>query len=217
MTKQKKYVHYGCGLSAPQQWLNFDVSPTLRVQKIPFLGKVLRNNLNVVFPKNVRFGDIVEGLPIDENSCDGLYCSHTLEHLSLSEFRVALANSFKILKNGGIFRCVVPDLEFEARSYIRELENGNNNASLKFILNTKLGTVKRPKNLKGYLLSFFGNSRHLWMWDNKSLCEELKNAGFSEIRSCNFNDCEDSMFNFVETENRFYNAVAIECKKIINK
>ena len=37
---KKKYVQYGCGLSAPNEWINFDVSPTLRIQKIPIIGSL---------------------------------------------------------------------------------------------------------------------------------------------------------------------------------
>ena len=57
---KKLYVQYGCGLSAPNEWKNFDVSPTLRFQKIPFIGKLLKNRLNVNFPNNVVYGDIIK-------------------------------------------------------------------------------------------------------------------------------------------------------------
>ena len=166
MTKSmtKIYVQYGCGLSGHKDWINLDVSPTLRIQKTPILGTILKNKLNTAFPSNVLYGDIIKGLPIDENSCDGLYCSHTLEHLSLQDFRQAIINSFKILKKGGIFRCIVSDLEFVARSYIKELDNGEKLASLNFMNRTALGMKERPRGLKGFFSSFFGNSRHLWMW-----------------------------------------------------
>lgn len=211
---KKLYVQYGCGLSAPKEWTNFDVSPTLRIQKIPLIGKLLKSQLNTTFPHNVLYGDIIKGLPIQANSCDGLYCSHTLEHLSLTDLRIALRNSYKILKKGGVFRCVVPDLEFAARLYIKELDSGNNTASIDFIgKNTLLGLNDRPKNLKNFISSFLGNSHHLWMWDYQSLSEELKNCGFTEIRKANFSDCEDGHFRYVESAGRFKNAVAIECKK----
>ncbi|MCI5142460.1 MAG: methyltransferase type 11, partial [Candidatus Electrothrix sp. ATG1] len=35
MAMEKQFIHYGCGLSAPESWLNFDASPTLRLQRIP--------------------------------------------------------------------------------------------------------------------------------------------------------------------------------------
>lgn len=99
----KKYVQYGCGHSAPKEWVNFDVSPTLRIQKTPIIGLLVKKKLNTTFPSNVLYGDIIKGLPIEDNTCDGLYCSHTLEHLALDEFRIALKNSYRILKKG---RCI---------------------------------------------------------------------------------------------------------------
>ncbi len=211
--KKKKYVQYGCGLSAPKEWTNFDVSPTLKIQKTPFIGALLKRKLKVSFPSNVLYGDIIKGLPIEADSCDGLYCSHTLEHLSLNDFRKALTNSYSLLKKGGIFRCIVPDIEYLARHYITELDSGNKIASLSFIEGTLMGIKERPRRLKNFISSFFGNSHHLWMWDKQSLSEELKKVGFKEIRVCNFNDSKDEMFKFVEDKGRFENAVALECVK----
>jgi predicted SAM-dependent methyltransferase len=67
---------------------------------LPILGTLFKRRLNTILPKNVLYGDIVKELPINDDSCDGLYCSHTLEHISLNDFRKALKNSFKILKKG---------------------------------------------------------------------------------------------------------------------
>jgi SAM-dependent methyltransferase len=207
------YVQYGCGLSAPKEWVNFDVSPTLRIQKTPVIGNIIKGKLNTVFPSNVKYGNIITGLPVEERSCDGLYCSHTLEHLSLEDFRNALKNSYKILKPNGIFRCIVPDLEYAAKQYVHALGNGDSNASLDFIGSILMGQQKRPRGFKGLVKSLFGNSHHLWMWDTYSLKEELKLAGFREIRACKFHDCEDRMFDLVEDPSRFENAVALECRK----
>lgn len=210
---KKLHVQYGCGLSAPKEWVNFDVSPTLRLQNLPVLGLLFRRNASTRFPSNVRYGDIIKGLPVSDNSCDGLYSSHTLEHISLEDFRIALRNSYRILKKEGIFRCVVPDLELMARSYINDLDNGNPEASVTFVENTLMGQKTRAKGAKGMLKSYLGNFHHLWMWDANSLATELKNAGFASIRNCAFNDSEDKMFLHVEDESRFASAVAIECRK----
>lgn len=210
---EKKYVQYGCGLSAPKEWTNFDVSPTLRIQKVPVVGRLLKKQLNTTFPANVQFGDIIKGLPIAPNSCDGLYCSHTLEHLALNDFRVALRNSLNVLKTGGIFRCVVPDIEMMARSYITSLDSGNESASVKFIENTLMGIKQRPRGTKNLVKSFFGNAHHLWMWDHQSLMKELKDAGFTAVRVAKFGDSEDEMFKHVESEDRFKGSVAVEARK----
>jgi SAM-dependent methyltransferase len=207
------YVQYGCGMSAPEAWTNFDVSPTLRIQKTPVLGSLLKGRLNTVFPENVRYGDIIKGLPVADNSCDGLYCSHTLEHLALKDFRIALQHSYQILKPGALFRLVVPDLEQMARGYLKSLDQGDPSASIRFIKNMIFGLEERPRGWKSFISSYWGNANHLWLWDHTSMEDALKQAGFINIRRCSFNDSKDPMFKLVEDETRFTGAVAMECCK----
>ncbi len=210
----KLYVQYGCGLSAPKEWTNFDTSPTLRIQKIPLIGKFIAQKSGTVFPDNVLYGDITKGLSVKPNSCDGVYCSHVLEHLSLNDFRKALFNTYTILKPGAVFRCVLPDLEVLARNYVAALDKHDTEASIRFIGNgTLMGIESRPKGLINFIKSYYGNSHHLWMWDYYSLSNKLKEAGFKNIRKAQFNDSKDEMFKLVEDKSRFENALAIECTK----
>jgi hypothetical protein len=51
------------------------------------------------------------------------------------------------------------------------------------------------------------------MWDSRSLSSELERTGFTCIRRCAFNDCEDPHFRLVEDADRFEGSVAIECRK----
>jgi len=207
------YVHYGCGLDAPEKWKNYDVSPTLRLQKIPIVGKLIRSSLNTTFPSNVKYGNIILGLPVKDNSCDGVYCSHTLEHLALEDFRVALKNTYKILKPGGIFRCVVPDLEVSAREYVRDLDENRIDSNHAFMYDTRLGHKKRKRGLKGLLTAYLGNAKHLYMWDHLSMKKELEDVGFVDVRICKYNDSSDKMFHTVENPDRFKKAVAYEVRK----
>jgi SAM-dependent methyltransferase len=205
----KLYVQYGCGFSAAEGWLNFDSSPTLRIERLPIIGKVtskyLANN-NAFFPKSVRYGDIVNGLPVADNSVDGCYASHVLEHVSLSDFRKALKNTAKIMKKDGIFRVVVPDLYQKAKVYVNSVNNGDGAASIKFMQSTLLGQETRPRSLLQMARNMLGGSQHLWMWDELSISEELKKAGFGNIRICDFGDSGDPMFQGVEDINRFYDS-----------
>ena len=210
-----RYVNYGCAFKAPEKWINYDASPSLILQRLPVMGGVVKKSLYAPFPKNVRFGDIVKGLPERDRSCEGVFCSHTLEHLSLVDFRIALVNTLRMIKPGGVFRCVLPDLEQYARSYVNALASGDATASLKFIGNdTMLGTENRPRGLEGLLRSAIGNSRHLWMWDQFSLAKELKDAGFQAVRRCEIYDSNDPMFNLVEEPSRFESAIAFEARRV---
>lgn len=201
---ENNYIQYGCGLSAPKEWINFDASPTLRLQKLGLPTPVK-------FPANVRYGDIVKGLPVADNSADGVYCSHILEHLALEDCRTALRNTIRIMKPGALFRCVVPDLEAFSRDYLRRLDSGEDSASLAYI--TMMGENRRPSTVRERIADMLGNDRHRWMWDRKSLAFELRQVGFSDVRECKFNDSANPMFKYVEEESRFAGAVALEGSK----
>lgn len=208
------YVQYGCGITAPPGWLHFDASPTLFLQRLPVIGARLAPRMHVVFPENVRFGDILSGLPgVEEGSATGLFCSHVLEHLSLEDLRVALRRSRALLAPGGTFRLVLPDLEVAARRYVASLDAGDASASVLFMGDaTLVGTVKRPRGLRERLVASLGNSPHLWMWDERSLTRELHEAGFSTVRRAAFGDATDRQFDAVEHPDRFRDALALECR-----
>jgi len=137
------YVQCGCGFSAPESWTNFDASPTLRFERLPLVGGLYTKNSRR-FPDNVRYGDIVKGLPVPAKSCQAVYCSHILEHLSYRDFVTALQNTKRILKDHGIFRLVVPDLRHCAQQYIAD---PSGDAAMRFMIATGLGVESSPKNL----------------------------------------------------------------------
>jgi ubiquinone/menaquinone biosynthesis C-methylase UbiE len=174
------------------------------------LGRLYTRNAAGRFPENVEYGDVVRGLPVDENACDGVYCSHVLEHLALSDFRVALENTHKILKSNATFRLVVPDLRICVQKY---LNSPSAQASIEFLKETCLGEETRPRSLKGLVTSWLGNSKHLWMWDFKSLALELQAAGFVEIRRAAFCDSPDPKFATVEAQDRWDDCLGVECRK----
>ncbi len=208
---ESSYVQYGCGWSAPKEWINFDASLTLQWERIPLVGRYTKNAER--FPRNVRSGDIVRGLPIPANSCQGVYACHVLEHLTLEDFYKALQNTRALLRPGGIFRLVVPDLESSAREYLVRLGRGDPNANAFFLRETTLGCERRERGPTGLVKRLLNRSVHLWMWDEIALTKALQERGFVRIRRCSFGDCEDSMFSLVEERSRFVNAVAMEARR----
>jgi SAM-dependent methyltransferase len=205
------YVQYGCGRSAPEEWTNFDASFALKWERLPVLGRYTKNPVR--FPANVRPGDIVKGLPVADESCEAVYASHVLEHLTLEDFHKALQNTHRMLRNGGIFRLVVPDLEWFAREYIARLDRGDPNANTFFLLKTILGCKSKEPGLMGLAKKLFKTSAHLWMWDEISMTQALDEHRFRQIRRCHLGDCEDAMFSLVEDRGRFENAVGIEARR----
>ncbi|MCW3849345.1 methyltransferase domain-containing protein [Sphingomonas sp. LB-2] len=204
-----RFVQYGCGLSAPAGWRNFDASPTLRAKRLPLLGLLLRR-VGAPFPENAEFGDVTRRLPVADNAAELVYCSHVLEHLPLDGFRAALAETFRILQPGGIFRLVVPDLEVLIDQY---KASNDDDAAVKFVRDTIMGQETRPRGLGASIRDMLGNAQHRWMWDYRSLASELAATGFIAIRRAQFGDNANPALSAIEDESRWIDCLGIECRK----
>lgn len=203
------YVQYGCGHCAPLEWVNFDASPTLVWERLPVLGRLYHKNARR-FPANVRYGDIVAGLPVPDGSCDGVYASKVLEHLARDDCHRALEHTLAMLRSGGIFRVLVPDMSIAARVYLEHVAAGDPAANELFLEWTCLGQTQRERGLAKFVHEWLRTSAHRWMWDVPSLTHALEAHGFAEVRPCVCGDCRDPMFRLVEDEGRFAHAVALE-------
>jgi SAM-dependent methyltransferase len=204
------YVQYGCGLCAPQGWLNFDASPRLRLEQIPGVRTILRATVGLLFPLNTRTGDIVRGLPVPDGSASGVYCSHVLEHLPRDDLSAALRNTLRILMPGGLFRLVVPDLHWRAARYLASAGKGDHNAADVLVSGCLLGRRTKAKNLISFVRDHYGDSAHLWMYDFAALKAPLEEAGFTGVRRCELGDASDPMFALVEDEGRFFDRGELE-------
>lgn len=193
-------IHYGAGWVAPTGWMNFDASPSLWLERLPGIGRLIRVNAER-FPDSVAFGNIVTGLNVPKCSAKAIYASHVLEHLSFKDCRRALRNTYDLLKPGGVFRLVVPDLKARAERY---LSSNGSDAAHRFMRETLLGKEMRPRTCAGRIRSMLGNSDHLWMWDEASMTDALTDAGFVGVRRCSFGDGADESFRDVESRGRFF-------------
>lgn len=203
-------LQIGAGLDGPAEWLNVDASPTLRLQRLPVAGRWLRNVTKPRFSSTIAYGDVVRGLPLSARSVDIVYSSHVLEHLALDDFRTALVEIHRVLRPGGVFRSVLPDLGHEVQRYLRS--EAPDRAS-EFMRSTLLGLERRERGLMGALRGWLGNSQHLWMWDYRSMEHRLAQAGFVDIRPARFGDSSEPAFRDVESPDRWQDSLGFECRK----
>lgn len=96
-----KILNLGCGHKISEAMINIDF--------ISDDHRVIRHNL-------------LSDLPYETASVDMVYHSNVLEHFSEDEGKYFLRENFRVLKPGGVVRCVVPDLENVTREYLRRLE-----------------------------------------------------------------------------------------------
>lgn len=215
------YVHYGASTSAVESWLNFDASLTVRIQNLPVVGRHLArlSGNDFSFPDFLRYGDIVKGLPVAADSAEGIYASHVLEHLTLTDMRIALRNTLHVLKPGKVFRLIVPDLHERARRYVERIatDPSDADAAMAFMVSTDLGESRASAGALRRLRRALGLGRHEWMWDHASMARELEAAGFVQIRKAEFGDADDPRFSEVEQLDRYFTEdipeVAIEARK----
>ena len=214
-----EYVQYGCGLSCPDGWLNFDASPRLRLERLPAVGRAFDAFGERLFPKGVRYGDIVRGLPVPDGCACAVYCSHVLEHIDRESVMIALKNTYRILKPGGVFRLVVPDLAWRAEEFVRAHERGDPSAADEFMRKSHLGQGNSASGLMNRLRQVLGNSDHRWMYDEAAMTTLLASTGFVGIRRCRHGDAADQAFALVEDEGRFVDAghveLALEARRAI--
>jgi hypothetical protein len=206
-----RYVQFGCGMCAPETWLNFDAGPAFWLQsRLPFLRPLLIKKGFPPYPKNIQYGDVIKGLPVSPQSAEAVYCSHVLEHMTLDEFRLTLRNVFSYLRPGGTFRMVLPDLEQLINAYNNDPAPG---ASSRFMQDSFLGEPTLARGLKSLPTALFGRARHLWMWDYKGLAEQLAAAGFTDIRRAQMGDSPDPHFKDVESIERWPDCLGVDCKR----
>lgn len=202
-------IHFGCGVCAPDSWTNFDSSATLRLQRVPVIGRFLRPT-GILFPRNIRVGDIVKGLPVAPESCRVAYCSHVLEHLTYAEVKIALRNVYRYLERGGTFRMVLPDLETMISDYLSGPPASRGEQFVRALL---MEGVESKPSFRTALHSVLSNAYHHSHWDFDGLRQQILDAGFVDVRRASFGDSSDPSFRDVEEERRWHAALGIEARK----
>lgn len=197
-------IHIGCEFKIGKGWKNYDVTYVAIFEKIPIIGNLIKIN-SKKYPKEVIYGDIAKSILCNENEADNIFCCHTLEHMPLENMVDALKNIYKMLKPGGTFRLIVPNLRTRAEHYIK-----NQNADY-FLETIGMGQKKNNKKILDKLRNLFGNSSHKWMYDEKSITKYLIDSGFKNIRPCKFGDSGIEVFKEVEELKRFIEGDFIEC------
>lgn len=100
-TESMRLLNVGCGSRFHPRFTNIDQTST---------------------GPGVLAHDITRPLPFADASFDVVYHSHVLEHLPRALAPVFLGECRRVLREGGILRVVVPDLEQIARLYLEALQ-----------------------------------------------------------------------------------------------
>lgn len=127
--------------------------------------------------------DLRYPLKIASSAVDGIFCEHTLEHLTYSQVNAVLGECYRILKPGGVIRVVLPDLSLFMRNYCA----GNRDwfarwEELIFITSRDSERAARRLLTSMEAVSFVTQEYgHVSCWDFETLAAYLEKNGFREI------------------------------------
>ncbi len=204
-------LNLGCGYQTSERCTNIDWSLPLRL-KGSAMGRLVAP-LVITGARRVAYeamtGDVLrhnlrKGIPFPDQSVDGVYHSHLLEHLDRDVVPTFLAEVKRVLRPGGVHRIVVPDLERDARNYIASLDAAlsgeatpeEHEASIHLLIEQMVrkaasGTSEQTRVRRRTENLLLGDARHRgethqWMWDQVSLPAALTSAGFTDPRVVSF-------------------------------
>ncbi|MBI1770255.1 MAG: methyltransferase domain-containing protein [Bacteroidetes bacterium] len=175
---EKNYINLGSGALRYKGFINVDF----------FGGK----ETGVDYGADLRYP-----LLIDDNSLDGIFCEHTLEHLTYKNVDQLLAECYRILKPGGTMRIIVPDVSLFVENYAKNNKEWFDRWEyLMFTSSTDSERSKRKLVSKMSAISFVTQEYlHVACWDYETMHHYLVKNKFREIKKSAYRQSVDPMLN----------------------
>jgi|TARA_B100001964_G_C14013347_1_gene500412 predicted SAM-dependent methyltransferase len=181
-TPKHKYINIGCGFHKFEEFDNLDFySSSFSFWK---KGKYI--------PHDFRYK-----LPFEDNSFEGAFSEHTLEHLYFDESEFLLREICRVLKKTSIFRCAVPGLKIYIENYMKKKKDEY---------------FSQFENGCDALRDLVCNWGHLSIWDEITLKREMLKSGFSTVRICEFGNGENKDL-IKDLEVHKHQTIYLEAKK----
>jgi len=140
--------------------------------------------------------------PIANDSLEGIYSEHCLEHIPLADGQKNLEEFYRMLKPGGTVRIVVPDGGLYFSIYNRKL-NGEEVAMP--YEETYLTPMARINSL-------FRSYGHMFIYDFETFRVLLQNAGFKDIKKANYMEGRNKDL-LIDTDWRAVESLYVEASK----
>lgn len=128
-------------------------------------------NVDGFLDRNVHFLlDFSRPLPFPDESFDGVFCEHVLEHFSIEDGQRLAREICRILRPGGCLRIVVPDAELILRRYF--------DAPVEMVAKRGDGDQSPMEVVNSY---FRQRYEHQFLYDWATMERMLLGAGFARI------------------------------------
>ena len=182
----KKYLQLGCGNSdIDKNFINADFF-TL-------------DFFNPFKKKKIHYLDLRYPLPFKDNSFEGVFTEHTVEHLYASEVDNLIKEVYRVLKPGAILRIIVPDL----KKYVEFYNNKNIDLGREY----KFGCEA--------IWNLTQNFSHKSVWDSEMLIFNLKKNNFVECVETEFKISKNEDL-IIDKKGREIESIYVEASKPFN-
>lgn len=198
-------LNLGCGSDIKSGWVNID-------------NDYYRQSLS-----KLDFNwDLTKGLPFPDNSVDYMFNEHFLEHLTYNEALMLLKDCRRALKDGGVMRIAMPDLEKCVNDYLLE----DWRAPLKLLMREveergdpegkswAMKYIARFKTRAQLINNAFreADGSHKWLYDFEEVSRLSREAGYSKIARCENSKSEHAELNNLE-RNKYLSTLIVEMVK----
>ena len=187
-------LNLGSGLKVSAGWINIDGSLNALISSWPkiiqkVLYKMSGSRQNYSFQeyhailKNHHFVcyNLAFGVPLVDNCADFIYCSHLLEHLTKQQGINLTREMYRVLREHGTARIVVPDLARAISLYC----SGEKEEALKMFYSDQDGSNDF--------------ARHKYMYDFEILRSLLTDAGFTQVTHCQYRQGKTPDIDFLDS------------------
>ena len=128
------------------------------------------------------------GIPLGDNTVKGIFSDHFFEHLQLTQIVMLLRDCYRVLVPGGRLRFTVPHIDPYVQAWLRQdmyfMEN-----QISDIPQDLLKIYATPFDRISWLL--LRNGEHRTMFDRASILHKVGLAGFSQVKTDDFDPSLD--------------------------
>jgi predicted SAM-dependent methyltransferase len=188
-------LHVGGGWHRLDGWLNTDIE---------------------LIPDVMRM-DATERFPFQDGAFQYVYTEHMIEHIPYQQGSHMLRECHRVLRKGGLIRVTTPDLAAVTGLCNCDLSSEQREYLLWFC--QTFVPQECPRNAASAINAMFSNWGHRFIYDEDTLAEVMRAAGFSSIKRWSLGDSADPQLQKLENEQRYpaglldFESLALEGRK----
>lgn len=173
-------LHIGCGSHLLKDWLNSDKTP---------------------ISVNVMYLDAARAFPFSDATFAYVYTEHMIGLLPFQQAEVMLRECFRTLAPGGKIRIVTPDIAFVIATY----EECQPSDLQRQYMEWFSAEYKSPRSGGIFFINYFAKAYGKFIYDESTLYEAMRDAGFSDIIRRDLNESNDATLRNLENAERLPN------------